>query len=258
MKTKIILLFILVLITFSPGCLNNTKKKASSENINPVDTTTVADTGFTGIKKYFSKERLVKDVTFKNGVRHGLMKTYSIDGVLYQTFWYENGKIQDTAKMYFPDGRVFRKTPFKDDSAHGVQTQYYGSGKVRARINFVNGSRTPELEEFDGNGKKITGYPDLVVRIKDDYNTNGSYKIYLELTKKNVKATYYKGEYINGLFNSKKYKNINSSETTGYIELRKSAEPGKNYVGVIAEILTPLGNRYLVFKKIDIPYSNLN
>jgi antitoxin component YwqK of YwqJK toxin-antitoxin module len=185
------------------------------------------------------------------------MKTYNTSGQLYQSFWYVNGLRQDTAFWYFEDGKVFRKTPFKDDSVYGTQIQYYRSGAVRAKLNFVNGIRTPYLEEFGSNGKKITYYPDLVIKTKDEYNQTGTYKIYLELTKKDVKATYYKGEYIDGLFYPKKYVKLNNSETTGYLELRKSGNAGNNYVGVIAEILTSLGNRNLVYKKIDLPYNNL-
>jgi antitoxin component YwqK of YwqJK toxin-antitoxin module len=186
------------------------------------------------------------------------MKTYYADGILRQTFWYEKGIRQDTARWYFEDGiTVYRTTPFKDDSAHGIQTQYYKSGRVKAKLNFVNGIRTPYLEEFTSDGKKITVYPDVVVKTKDEYNQNGTFKIYLELTDKNAKVNFYRGEFTDGLFYPKKYKKINSTETTGYLELRKSATPGDNYVGIIAEILTSIGNRNLVYKKIDLPNNNL-
>jgi antitoxin component YwqK of YwqJK toxin-antitoxin module len=185
------------------------------------------------------------------------MKTYYANGLLYQTFWYENGIKQDTAKWYFEDGKVFRATPFKNDSADGIQTQYHTNGKVRAKLSYVNGIRTPYLEEFTPDGKKITDYPDLVIRTKDDYNQNGTYKIFLELTNKNVKATYYRGEYIDGLFYPKKYVKLNDSEKTGYLELKKSGSSGNNYVGIIAEISTKRGNKYLVYKKIDLPHNDL-
>lgn len=246
MKTNAILLIIIILLSQTWGCQNKTNKKSA-------DNTALPDS----VVQSYSGIRLVKEVPYKNGKRQGLMKTYDMNGVLYQTFWYEKGLKQDTAKQYFPDGRVFRTTLFKDDSAHGIQTQYYRSGKVRAKLNFVNGLRTPDLEEFQSDGKKITTYPDLVIRTKDEYSRNGTFKIYLELTNKDTRANYYRGEYIDGLFNPKKYTKINSSETAGYLELAKSGNSGNNYVGVIAEILTPLGNRYLVYKKIDLPYNNL-
>ena len=257
MRSNIISLIFLILITINSGCLNKGGRNAASEDQNLTDTSTVADTGFTGIKQIYSKNILAREVTYKNGVIHGLMKTYLQNGQLYQSFWYENGIRQDTAKWYFNDGKVFRTTLFKNDSMNGIQTQYYRNRNVRAKLNFVNGVRTPYLEEFLQDGKKVTSYPDLVIKTKDDYNQNGSYKIWLELTDKTVKTTYYRGEYIDGLFYPKKYIKINSSETTGYLELKKSGTGQNNYIGVIAEISTPLGNKYLVYKKIDLPYNDL-
>ncbi len=49
----------------------------------------VPDTGYTGIKQYMSGKTLVKEVTFKNGVREGLMKSFYQTGEVRQTFWYE-------------------------------------------------------------------------------------------------------------------------------------------------------------------------
>jgi len=257
MKTNAILFIIIILLIWNSGCQNRSNKNTSSRNDNLTDTSTVADTGFTGIKQLYSHKLLAREVTYKNGVKQGLMKTYLPSGKLYQTFWYRNGHLEDTAKWYFDDGKVFRTTPFKNDSMNGVQTQYYRSGKVRAKLNFVNGIRTPFLEEFSPDGVKITAYPDLVIKTKDEYKQNGTYKIWLELTDKTVKAIYYRGEYIDGLFFPKKYSKLNLSETSGYLELKKLGNPKDNYVGVIAEISTQLGNKYLVYKKIDLPYNDL-
>jgi antitoxin component YwqK of YwqJK toxin-antitoxin module len=257
MRTNTILFIFIILLMSNSGCQNRGNKNTSSRNDSLADTSTVPDTGFTGIKQLYSHKLLAREVTYKNGVKQGLMKTYLVGGQLYQTFWYRNGHLEDTAKWYYDDGKVFRTTPFKNDSMNGVQTQYYRNGKVRAKLSFVNGVQTPYLEEFSLDGRKITAYPDLVVKTRDEYKQNGTYKIWLELTDKTVKATYYRGEYIDGLFFPKKYSKLNSSETTGYLELKKSGNPKDNYVGVISEISTQLGNKYLVYKRIDLPYNDL-
>ena len=149
MKQIAFLFTIVILLTLGIGCQNNNKKNSSSQNEKAEKAAAVPDTGFTGIKQSFSGGRLVKEATLKNGIRNGLMKTFDASGLLYQTFWYENGKRQDTGKWYWPDGKVFRKTPFKDDSAHGIQIQYYKTGVVRAKLEYKNGIRTPYLEEFE-------------------------------------------------------------------------------------------------------------
>ena len=211
MKTGISLFIILLLLALSSGCSNRSNKRSSSKGADSTNISNVPDTGYNGITQYFSTGRLVKEVTFKNGIRNGLMKTYNASGQLYQTFWYVNGMKEDTAIWYFENGKIYRKTPFKNDSMNGTQIQYYRSGGVRAKLNFVNGIRTPDLEEFESNGRKIADYPDLVITTKDEYSQTGTFKIYLELTKKNVKATYYKGEYADGLFYPKKYIKLNNS-----------------------------------------------
>lgn len=255
MKTIKFFLIINLILFAGSGCLNKGPRKVETQN--QTDSSAVADTGYTGIRQYYSRNFLVKEVTFKNGIRQGLMKTFYQSGKLYQTFWYENGMREDTARWYFEDGKVFRETLYKKDTMDGVQTQYYKNGMVRARLSFVKGSRTPLLEEYSMEGNKISDYPEMVINIKDDYSRNGTYNISLELNKKDIKVTFYRGEFIDGLFMPKKYTKLNTNEYKGSLTLRKSGAAGNSYVGIIAEISTTLGNKYLTYRKIDIPYNDL-
>lgn len=252
MKKNTLLIVALLPLFFVISCLSKTGSKGGQEA--EPEEQAAPDT----IKRYYSGNILSSEVTFRNGVRHGLTKTYYATGKLYQTFWYNNGVKEDTAVMYYEDGmRVFRKTPFRRDTMHGVQIQYYKSGRIRAKLEFVDGLRKPYLEEFKSDGTPITDYASLVVETSDNYKQNGTYTIKLSLNKKNVKANFYRGGYQNGLFNPKAVAKINDSDYTGVILLRKTADPAQNYVEVIAEILTPLGNRLLEYRKIDLPYNDL-
>jgi len=238
------------------GCLKKGNQKQEEKETQEV--ASVPDTGYTGIKQYYSGDFLSYEVEFKNGIRHGLMKTYYYpSGKLRQTFWYQNGLREDTAVWYYEDGRVFRKTPFRRDTVHGIQIQYYRSGKIRAKLEFEKGLRKPYLEEFTSDGKKITDYPEVVIKTEDNYSKNGTYKILLSLSKKNVKANFYRGGYVNGLFDPDKVAKINDTDYTGVLSLKKSGTGGNNYVEIIAEISTPLGNKLLVNKKIELPYNDL-
>jgi hypothetical protein len=42
------------------------------------------------------------------------------------------------------------------------------------------------------------------------------------------------------------------------VDLRKRESPTSDNIGIIAEILTSFGNNLLVYKKIDLPYNDLN
>ena len=80
------------------------------------DTSTVADTGFTGIKKMMSGQYVVSEITFKTGVRNGLMKSFYQTGEVRMTWWYVNGLKQDSARYYYQEGQLFRTTPYKNDT----------------------------------------------------------------------------------------------------------------------------------------------
>ena len=101
----IIILSILVVT----GCNGNGGCKKRSQTVN--DSITVPDTGFTGISRYMSGKYIAREVTFKNGIKQGLMKTFYASGKVRLTFWYENGLRQDSSRWYFEEGQLFRTTP---------------------------------------------------------------------------------------------------------------------------------------------------
>ena len=221
------------------------------------DTVTVPDTGFTGIKKYFSGTRIVKEVTFKNGIRQGEMKSYYAGGQLYQRLWYEKGLREDSVRQYYLEGQVFRSTPYKHDTVEGIQKQYYRTGKLKARIGYHKGLRTPLLEEFNQDGKLIKAYPEIVFSITDNYKSTGRVRINLELSDKSDRVKFFRGDFTNGLYDTTKCIRIKASDGKAFIDLRKSGSPQKDYVGVIGEVITNFSNRHLAYKKIDLPYKDL-
>jgi len=255
MKKNILLFLAAVLILIQPGCTGKSTKK--QESVAAADKQSVADTGYTGIKQFYSKSTLTYEATFKNGIREGLMKSYYPSGKVRQTFWYKNGMKEDTAVWFYEEGNIFRKTPFKRDSMNGVQIQYYHSGALRAKMEFVNGLRKPWLEEYTNDGGKVSDYPAVTIKTKDNYQKDGTYNIYLELNKKNIKVNFYSGEYTDGLFAPKTLKKINSSDFTGYIQLKKSSTAGQGSVGIISEFTTALGNKMIVYNKVTLPYNDL-
>lgn len=255
MKRISIPVSILILLLLLPGCSG--KRSSPKESGNKQDTLALPDTGFTGIKKFYSKEYLIKEITYKNGVRHGEMKSFYQGGQLYQKFWYENGLREDSAKWYYLEGKVFRSTPFRHDTIHGTQIQYYRNGRPKAKINYIKGLRTPGLEEYTKDGKLIRNYPEISYTITDNYNTTGKIKINLDLSAKTAKVRFYRGEFTNGVFDTLKCVKINPSGGQTYLVLKKTGTPQADNVGIIAAILTEFGNNYLTYKRINLPYNDL-
>jgi hypothetical protein len=248
------MLFIMTL-AFLPGC--NGKKAPKKEADAVIDTVTVSDTGYTGIKQYMSGKYLIKEVTFKNGIREGLMKSFYMTGEVRHTFLYKNGLREDSSIWFFQEGQKFCVTPFKKDTVDGIQKQYYSTGQLKAKLGYSRGLRTTFFQEFTPEGKLVGGYPSMVVKVTDNYKTQGIYKIGLELSDKSPKVRFWRGDYSNGLFDTVHCEKLKTIKGTATLNLKKTTAPGPGYIGVIAEILTNFGNNFLVYKKIDLPYKDL-
>ena len=251
---KIALFCLPFLLIANCGRHANTK----NESIPIIDTSTVVDTGYTGIKQYYSGRYIVYETTLKNSVRHGLMKAYYEGGQVRTTFWYENGLREDSAKWYHLDGKLFRSTPYKRDTIQGTQVQYFKNGRTKAKIGFEKGLRNFFFEEYAANGKLISNYPDVVVKTKDNYNANGSYNISLELSDASKKVIYFRGDFSKGVYDTAVITPIKIVNGVGNLVLKKTSSQTKPFIEIVAEILTDYGNRYLLLKQIDLPYNDLN
>lgn len=242
----------LLILFAATGCTGKGSGKKISE------TATIPDTGFTGIRRYTSGIYLIKEVTFKNGVRQGLMKTFYQDGQLRMTFWYENNLREDSSCFYYLDGRLFRSTPYVHDTVDGIVRQYYTNGSIRAKIGYKKGFRTEFFQEFENNGKLYRGYPEIVIGLNDEYKSKGVYHIILSLSDKSKKVKFYRGDFIDGRFDTVMVKSIKTIDGKAALDLKKTGSPKTESVSIIAEILTPFSNRYLTSKKISLPYNDLN
>jgi hypothetical protein len=245
--------FLIVLaLLITGGCANKNSGKKGTGMVS--DSADVPDS----IVKYYSKQLLLKEVSFRNGMRNGLTKTYYPGGQLYQTFWYVNDLREDSSGYYYLEGQIYRTTPYKHDTIDGIQRQYYRSGEIKAKIDFRKGLRTSYFKEFTKEGKQVTGYPEIIAEINDEYKSSGIYRINLSLSDNGKKVKFYRGEFTDGRFDSTKCKLIRNIDGKATLTLKKTGAPKPEYVGIIGEIPTAFGNRYLSYKKIDLPYNDLN
>jgi hypothetical protein len=97
----------------------------------------------------------------------------------------------------------------------------------------------------------------MVVTIKDDYKTNGTYKISLWLSNKATKVKFFRGDFSGGVYDTAAVETIKTINGVGNLTLRKAAAPAKPVVEVLAEVLSGYGNNYLIVKKIELPYNDL-
>lgn len=251
MKQLLIFFLSMLLVT---GCVGKSPKTTTPEE--PV--AAVPDTGFTGIKKVVNANgQLAKEVSYKNGIRHGETKTFSKEGNLYQSFWYENDLREDTSRWYYAEGQVFRATPYIHDTIHGTVIQYYRNKVIRAKIGYNKGLRTPYLEEFNRDGYKYTDYPTIVTNITDEYATKGTYKIDISLSQKDKNVYFYRGSLVSNCLDTSRLELLKVDNSKTSIILKKSSGNTTDTIGIIASVLTPYGNRYITIKSLNLPYKDL-
>jgi hypothetical protein len=252
MKTFSGILFTTLAILILSGCIG--KNRAKLETGAESDTIPVPDS----VVKYFSKDLLLKEVSFRNGVRNGLTKTYYPGGQLYQTFWYVDDLKEDSAKWFYTEGQLFRATPYNHDTIDGIQKQYFRTGELRAKIRYKKGFRTLEFEEFTREGKVIKNYPEIVINLKDTYKTDGRYTLNLELSDKSTRVKFYAGVFTDEIFDTTAIKPIRTIEGKATLVLSKTGLPKGGNLGIIAEFTTPYSNRHFLIKNIELLYNDLN
>lgn len=216
------------------------------------------DTGYTGIRYYIKDDVKVKEVEFKNGIKSGMTRTFYKGGVVEQEIPYADNKKNGEARWYYPDGKLFRVTPYVNDTISGSQIQYYKNGRVKARLNYVDGKRLPGLEEFNMDGTKVTGYPEIKYRASDQYSEKGVYKLFIEMSDLSENVRYYRGDLTDGLVDMNNIVPLLQTATTGYLDLKKAEGHKADSVVVIAAYLTNFGNRLYYRLAIPLPYKDLN
>jgi hypothetical protein len=256
MRINLSLALLSAVIIFTAGCSSKSPAKKELQATIP-DTVSATDTGYTGIKKYMSGKYLIKEVTFKNGVKQGLMKAFYETGEVRHTYWFENGFREDSSIWFFQEGQKFRVTPYKKDTIDGIQRQYYRSGQLKAKIGFSKGLRTTLFQEFKTDGRLIGGYPHMLASATDLYKTQGTYKVELQLSDKSPNVRFWRGDLSKGVFDTTQCTRLKTIKGICTVNLKKSSKQGPEYLGIIAEILTDFGNNFLEYKKIELPYKDL-
>lgn len=254
-KKRVLITLLLVAVAVASSCKHIIPPKESNADIK--DTLNVS--GFTGVKKFYDQGKLVKDVTYRDGIKEGICHNYYDDGRLKRTIIYSNNLKTDTARYYYREGMVYRATPYKDDKINGIQTKYYKSGMVQAELPYVMGLRISGLREFYENGLEVGGIPTIETEINDSYyDSHGIVRIVLKLSNDSKNVEFYRGSLTDGAFDENKCTKVTISTGMGYLELKKDDNSGRGYIDVISVYTTPrFRNKEIITKRIKLPYNNL-
>ena len=254
-KTIALILILATAVIAAPSCRHIIPPK-EGKNKQAADTTVSKD--FTGIKKQYNNGKVLKEVTFINGIKNGLCSNYYDDGRLKRTIIYSNDLKTDTAKWYYPEGMVYRATPYVNDVIQGVQTKYYKNGRKQAELPYNMGLRMPGLKEYYEDGRMVIGIPSIKSEISAGmWDEEGILKVVVKLDNNSTNVKFYRGGLSDGAFNPELCSDVTIASGMGLVEMKRSDSGGKDYVDIIAVYTTRFGNKELIITRVNLPYKNL-
>ena len=244
----------MLIFFFLYGCLNNTDKGLQDSNNKVKDDSS----GYNGVFKSYRDGYLYSEVTLKNGRKNGLSVRYYPGGGINTQLFYKDGIKVDTSKWFYTNGKIYRETPYKHGKIHGIQKKYHKDGCVMAEIPYANGKRKPGLKEFSQYGNEITKYPSIVIQNQDLRSSSSTYIIHIRLSNNAKRVKFYRGSYINEVFDVDKLEYLlteNGQSQINFIE--KPGYTGETEIHLIAEYITRAGNKKYIIGKAILPSANL-
>ncbi|MBU1996070.1 MAG: toxin-antitoxin system YwqK family antitoxin, partial [Candidatus Omnitrophica bacterium] len=95
-------------------------------------------------------------INVKDGMKHGIQRSYYKNGKVYKEENYENGKINDLAKVYDAYGNILEESNYVNGRKEGVTRLYYEDGTIKNEINFKYGIETGLCKAYYKDGSLMT------------------------------------------------------------------------------------------------------
>lgn len=96
------------------------------------------------------------EMTFVEGLQHGMATTYGPDeSILSQTSWV-NGVLQGEAQHFDPQGHCVRVETYVDGKLHGPATDYYPTGAVQQEAHWVEGVLHGDQIIYGSDGTQLS------------------------------------------------------------------------------------------------------
>jgi len=114
-----------------------------------------------GVKKSFYKDsKIFKEVMYANGLMDGAFKTFNPEGVLTEESLYKEGKRNDVTKYFYDDGVLLKTENWKMGKKNGEFKMFYYQGNVQTLENFKDGIKEGKFQEYypDQSPKRLAVY----------------------------------------------------------------------------------------------------
>jgi antitoxin component YwqK of YwqJK toxin-antitoxin module len=138
-----------------------------------------------GIWKFYTDGNLTSEVSYKEGKRNGISKTYTVEETVMIP--YKNDLIVGIRETFFKNGNIKQRTPFENGMEQGIEFDFSQEGDITGITEYRRGFITSRqrINRRDRNGLKQGAwkffYPDLIVQMEGTFlndKKNGFFKYY--------------------------------------------------------------------------------
>jgi MORN repeat variant len=208
-----------------------------------------------GIIKVYraDKQRLHKELSYKNDKLDGLSKIYHPNGNVYLETAYANDKRHGLTKQYFQSGILYSETQYDSGKITGILKKYHKDGKLKAEVPYNKGMECAGLKEYILNGEPRPHYPAIVITPENKILSEGYYYLHLSVSERVHKVTFYKGYLKDNCLHSDLEKVSPGAKNKAKLSYALSqGEFVMETVNFIAKIETIAGNTLVVQKSFNV------
>jgi antitoxin component YwqK of YwqJK toxin-antitoxin module len=108
-----------------------------------------------GKKKIYyenSAGKLQEESDFKNDMKNGVSKYYTIKGDLIAEYNYVNNQLQGLQKTFYEGNKVMSEQVYTDNLENGPYKEYYLDGKLKTEGTYTKGVTTGLWKEYSEDG----------------------------------------------------------------------------------------------------------
>lgn len=150
-------------------------------------------------KTYNEKGKLIREITYSNGMPNGAAKNFFTDGAISWEGNYSDRYLSGTTREY-SEGKLRSEIPYEKGNRQGKAIWYYESGKISKEGAYENGYREGVWKEYGTEGDLTREY---TYRAGD---LHGPFKYY------NEGRLYHEGDYANDKKTAARYYNRKGKE----------------------------------------------
>lgn len=94
-----------------------------------------------GLATLFDSGRLLAEISYDHGLRHGDMRCYGVEGQLSGVVPHVADLQHGEARYFYPDGALARCANYKDGRLHGEVRDYAQDGSLLSTTNYEEGKK---------------------------------------------------------------------------------------------------------------------